>query len=86
MQSSCKPCGLKEIVRIERRGHGTISKAWVRISEKDPWCSGPLIIDFPFREIARQCSKAGKEVGAKKRRTPSNDRAVAKQMFHAMRN
>ena len=82
MQLPREPRSLKEIVWIERRVHDTISEAWVRISERDLLCGSPLIIDFPFHEIARQCSKAGKEVRAKKRRTPPNDRTVSEMMSH----
>ena len=80
MQSPREPRSLKEIVRVERRVHDTISEAWVRISERDQLCGSPFIIDFPFHQIARQCSKAGQEMGAKKRRAPPDDRAVEEML------
>jgi hypothetical protein len=82
VQSPREPRSLKEIVRIERRVYDTIREAWVRISERDLLRGSPLIIDFPFHEIARQGAKAGKEMGAKKRCSPSDDRAVAEMMSH----
>ncbi len=82
MQAPRKPRSLKEIVRIERRVHDTIGKTWVRIAERNLFCRGPLLIGVPFYEIARQCAKAGKEMRAKKRRTPSDDRTVAEMMSH----
>ena len=77
-----KPRSLKEIVRIERRVHDTIDKTWVRIAERDLLCRGPLLIEVPFYEIARQCAKACKEMRAKKRRTPPDDRTVSEMMSH----
>ena len=85
IQSTREPRRLEEIVRIERRGRDTIGKAWVRISERNPWCNSPLIIDFPFHEITRQCSKTGKEVRAKKRRTPPDNRTVTEKLSHGDR-
>jgi len=82
MQAPRKPRSLKEIVWIERRVHNTIGKTWVRIAERDLLCRGPLLIGVPFYEIARQCANAGKEMRAKKRCTPPDDRAVAKQIPH----
>lgn len=82
MQAPREPRSLKEIVRVERRGRDTIGKAWVRISEGEPLCGGLFIIDFPFREIAGQCSEAGKEMGTKKRCTPPDDRTVAEKLSH----
>ena len=82
MHAPRKPRSLKEIVRIERRVHDTIGKTWVRIAERDLLCRGPLLIGVPFHKIARQCANAGKEVRAKKRRTPPNDCTVAEMMAH----
>lgn len=86
MQAPRKPCSLKKIMWIERCVHDTISETWIRIAERDLLCRGPLrgplIIGVPFHKIARQCANAGKEVRAKKRRTPPNDRTVAEMMFH----
>lgn len=82
MQAPRKPRSLKEIVRIERRVHDTIGKTWVRIAERNLLCRGPLLIGVPFCEIARQSAKAGKEMRAKKRRTPPDDRTIAEMMSH----
>ena len=82
VQSPREPRSLKEIVRIERRVHNTIGKTWVRIAERDLLCDDHFIIGVPFPEIARQCAKAGKEVRAKKRRTPPDNRTIAEMMSH----
>ena len=82
LQPPREPRSLEKIMRIERRRRDTIGKAWVRISEGDLLCDGLFIIDFPFREIARQASHARKEVGAKKRSTPPDDRTVAEKLSH----
>ena len=82
MHPTCKPCCLKEIVRIKRGRLYTISEAGVRISEGELLLCRCFLIDVPFHKIARQCSQACKEVGAKKRRTPPSDHTIAEKMSH----
>ena len=85
MHSACKPRCLKEIVRIKRGRLYTIGEAGVRISERELLFRRCFPIDVPFSKIARQCSQACKEVGAKKRRAPSSDHTITEKMSHAGR-
>lgn len=82
MQAPRKPRSLKEVVGIERRVYDTIRKAWVGIPKQELSGSSLPIIGFPIDEIARQFAKAGQEVGAKKRCSPSDDRTIAEMMSH----
>lgn len=82
MHSTCKPRCLKEIVRIKRGRLHTISEAGVRILERELLFCRCFLIDVPFHKIARQCSQACKEVGAKKRHAPPSDHTVAEKMSH----
>jgi uncharacterized protein YcfJ len=79
---TCKPRCLKEIVRIKRGRLHTISEAGIRISERKSLLCRCFLIDIPLHKIARQCSQACQEVGAKKRRAPSSDHTVAEKMSH----